>query len=609
MVSEKALLFLLLLAGGLLFGGGSALGAEGDAGDALKVFSGEPRLVVVNGYSTSFRWPDILRRKLDRYLDGRRVIEVRKATRGGTPIARWIDVASGEPKPAWERVRKALAEKAGDGRPAIVLAQQSLQWVFGERRAGIRGKDDRERIREGADAIEKYARQLLEDGADAVFIAMHIYKRPMEPEIGNERLALRAFLEREVPNVYAGPDVWTPTKKHYLKAFARDRLHPGPIGNEIMAQLWFETLLEHDGLEVPVWSRREMEDAIAAEAPEGRPGERRGRGRRGRRISEEDPKKYDLDGDGELDRDKRRRRIRDRRAESRESRAGSDASDVGGASVARRIFKVTPEGELAIHLHFPEGWKPGDARPAIVFFFGGAWTRGSVRQFRPQAEYFASRGLVAARADYRVRGRHGTTADKCVEDSKSAVRWLRANAGRLGIDPERIVAAGGSAGGHTAAATAILSGFESEGEDLSVSSKPDLLVLFNPVMNTSEHGDKAGSVEIASKISPNDHLTRSVPPAIVFFGTDDRLLATGEEFVEKAKDLDLAVELYTAEGEGHGFFNRSPWLERTLYLSDLFLMRHGYTEGEPTVKPPADARMRLSARSSAVPEREAKRRE
>jgi hypothetical protein len=81
-----------------------------------------------------------------------------------------------------------------------------------------------------------------------------------------------------------------------------------------------------------------------------------------------------------------------------------------------------------MHVHFPADWKKDDKRPAIVFFFGGGWTSGTVKQFEPQAAYLASRGLVAARADYRVKSRHEVTPDACVEDARSAVRWLRQNA-------------------------------------------------------------------------------------------------------------------------------------------------------------------------------------
>jgi acetyl esterase len=280
------------------------------------------------------------------------------------------------------------------------------------------------------------------------------------------------------------------------------------------------------------------------------------------------------------------------------------AAEPGQAGKQGRVekfsYKKTPQAELAIDVHFPADWKAGDKRPAIVFFFGGGWTSGTVEQFRPQAEYFASRGLVTARADYRVRGRHQTPPDKCVEDCKSAVRWLRQNAAKLGVDPDRIVASGGSAGGHTAAATAIVPGFEADGEDRKISSRPNLLVLFNPVMNTSDRGERIGSAELARAISPNDHLTKDVPPAIIFFGTSDGLLATAQEYVAKARPLGLAAELYTADGQPHGFFNRSPWRERTLVLADQFLAKFGYVKGEPTVEAPAEAVMKLAPGSSVA---------
>ena len=235
------------------------------AGKPMKILSGGPKLIVVNGYSTSFRWPKLLQRKINRFLDGKGAIEVASATRGGTPIAKWIDVKTGKPLGSWSRVTDALKRK-GD-RPAIVLCQQSLQWAFGQRQASIRNAKDSERIKQGADIIEKYARCFFKDGADMVFVAMHIYKHPMEPGIGNERLALAELVKRKIPNFQAGPDVWAPTKEVYPWGFARDTVHPGDAANEIMSQLWFETLLKHDGLGIPAWSKEEMQKAIDASRP------------------------------------------------------------------------------------------------------------------------------------------------------------------------------------------------------------------------------------------------------------------------------------------------------------------------------------------------------
>ena len=146
------------------------------------------------------------------------------------------------------------------------------------------------------------------------------------------------------------------------------------------------------------------------------------------------------------------------------------------------VYKKARQADLEIVVHVPPGWKETDKRPAIVFFFGGGWENGTIKQFEPQAGHLASRGMVAARADYRVKSRQGVTPKECVEDAKSAVRWMRQNAAKLGIDPNRIVAAGGSAGGHIAACTALTPGLDAEGEDTKISSKPNALVLFNPVL-------------------------------------------------------------------------------------------------------------------------------
>ena len=195
-----------------------------------------------------------------------------------------------------------------------------------------------------------------------------------------------------------------------------------------------------------------------------------------------------------------------------------------------------------------------------------------------QAAYLASRGMVAARADYRVKDRHGVEPAACVEDGKSAVRWLRQNAAMLGIDPERIVASGGSAGGYLAACTAC-PGLDAEGEDVKTSSKPNAMILFNPFLPSANgKGDW--------KIVPASHLTKDTPPALLLFGTKDELLKSAKEYQARSKEVGHTAEIYLAEGVGHGFFNGSPWRERTLQRADEFLATLGYVKGKPTVKIP-----------------------
>lgn len=272
------------------------------------------------------------------------------------------------------------------------------------------------------------------------------------------------------------------------------------------------------------------------------------------------------------------------------------ASAVRSDEVKELVYKKAPEGELKMLVHYPPGWKKEDKRPAIVFFFGGGWRNGSVKQFETQAAYLAGRGMVAARADYRVLSRQKTTPDACVEDAKSAVRYLREHAGELGIDPDRIVGSGGSAGGHIAACAAVLDGFEAKDENEKVSSKPNLLVLFNPALDLTTVGREiknARGEDIARAITPVLYLKKETVPAVIFFGTSDRLIDGGQKWVAKAKEVGCAAELHTADGQQHAFFNRSPWREATLRQADVFLTAHGYLKGEPTLKEPEKAVLKL----------------
>jgi acetyl esterase len=252
-----------------------------------------------------------------------------------------------------------------------------------------------------------------------------------------------------------------------------------------------------------------------------------------------------------------------------------------------RVYKTTPQGELKLHLFFPPDWKASDRRPVMVFFFGGGWRNGAFTQFVPQAEYFAARGLVTASADYRISSLHKTTPDKCVEDAKSAVRWLRAHAQELGIDGQRLIASGGSAGGHLAAATALVPGFDAPGEDTKISCVPDALVLFNPALNLTlidREIPGAGAADIRREISPTLFLKRPAPPSIIFFGTADALKAHGDEFLAKARALGSRCEQWTAADQPHGFFNRSPWIEATARQADVFLASLGYLKGAPAIQ-------------------------
>ncbi len=241
-------------------------------------------------------------------------------------------------------------------------------------------------------------------------------------------------------------------------------------------------------------------------------------------------------------------------------------SAIEGAKYETVSYKKTTDAngepvELNLWVFKPEGWKAEIRRPAIVFFFGGGWRNGSPKQFVPHCEYLAERGMVAITAEYRIKNTHGTSPLEATKDARSAVRWIRAHAAELGIDPDRIAAGGGSAGGHLAAATATIPDVNEAGEDTGLSAEPNALVLFNPAVDLDrpELKEKLGEETylLMKGISPLQHVTAALPPTIIFHGEADPTVpfSTVEAFTAKGKELGADVTLKGYPDRVHGFFN------------------------------------------------------
>ena len=273
------------------------------------------------------------------------------------------------------------------------------------------------------------------------------------------------------------------------------------------------------------------------------------------------------------------------------------------AGARTEVYKTIGDVKLNIYIFEPSDETKGEGRSAIVFFFGGGWRSGSPKQFEEHCKYLASRGMVAMAADYRVSSRHGTKALQCVADGKSAVRWIRANAKRLGIDASRVAVGGGSAGGHVAACTGTIDGLDEAGEDLSVSSRPDCLVLFNPAVVLAPVGDQlpfpkermAGLMSRMGiepeKLSPYHHVSKGAPPTIVFHGTGDTTVPyrTVELFAERMQEVGNTCRLVPFDGRPHGFFNYgrngNGDFKASVRAMDEFLVEKGFLDGEPTIEP------------------------
>jgi acetyl esterase/lipase len=236
---------------------------------------------------------------------------------------------------------------------------------------------------------------------------------------------------------------------------------------------------------------------------------------------------------------------------------------------------------LKLYIFNPADHKATDKTPAIVFFHGGGWKVGSPSQFAQQSEYLASRGMVAICVEYRTKSSHRTTPFECIKDAKSSVRWIRKNAKDLGIDPNRIAAAGGSAGGHLAAATATLTSFD-EDKDKSISCIPNALVLYNPVIDNGPNGFAHRGVGSRYKeFSPIDNIKKGLPPTIVMLGTKDRWIPveTAERFKTLAEKVNTRCDLKLYKDQIHGFFNYDKSEEMYLKTTsdmDSFLTSIGY---------------------------------
>lgn len=249
-------------------------------------------------------------------------------------------------------------------------------------------------------------------------------------------------------------------------------------------------------------------------------------------------------------------------------------------------YKTIGETKLQLHLFQPEDFKATDQRPCIICFFGGGWNGGTPSQFYQYCDRFAKLGMVAFSAEYRVAKKHKTTPFECVEDGKSAVRWVRENAKKLGVNPDLIVAAGGSAGGHVAACTALITGQEAKDEDLNISSIPNALILYNPVIDTTKkgYGHKRFEENRKTEISPVHHVRKDLPPTLITHGTADTTVPyeNATRFTELMQKAGNDCKLITFEEKGHGFFNGSHFRKangdddfNSLMISgEKFLIKH-----------------------------------
>lgn len=257
------------------------------------------------------------------------------------------------------------------------------------------------------------------------------------------------------------------------------------------------------------------------------------------------------------------------------------------------IYKIVDDTELSIHAFADPDTSGETARPAIVFIHGGGWASGEPSVFFAACKRYASLGFITFSVQYRLaENKKGDipspklTPIECVLDVRSAVRWVRAQARKFNIDPQKVVVGGHSVGGQLTLSTALFHSLNETSDDLTVSPVPNGMLLYSGTPDTVEAwcdyllADRRQQIWT---ISPAHNVRSGMPPAIAFHGKDDHVVPFWKVrrlrgFMEKAGNY---IELHAYEGREHylakGNTRYAEILDdEILEKTDAFLRKFGF---------------------------------
>jgi acetyl esterase/lipase len=245
-------------------------------------------------------------------------------------------------------------------------------------------------------------------------------------------------------------------------------------------------------------------------------------------------------------------------------------------------------GDLDLKLDIyrpPAGVAP--KRMATIHFHGGGFAGGNKESLSERVRPFAALGYVAIAAQYRLSGQAGFPA--LVHDAKAAIRWVRANAKALGIEPQRIASVGYSAGGYHAlftAGTANRPEFEGSGGNAGVSSQVAACVAYYPASAVPASMLPAGADAAATRgAAATTYVAAGFPPTIVFHGTKDTTIPieNSQRLVQQLRGAGVPTEFHEFEGVPHVFDSNPEFATLAAQLADFFIDRHVLT---PRTYPP-----------------------
>jgi acetyl esterase/lipase len=242
-------------------------------------------------------------------------------------------------------------------------------------------------------------------------------------------------------------------------------------------------------------------------------------------------------------------------------------------------------GDTDLHLDIYKPTGSANKRMAIVHYHGGGFTGGSKDNLAARLQTMSARGYVNIAAQYRLAANGAARWPSQMEDVKASIRWTRANASRLGIDPGRIAVAGYSAGGHLAlfaAATANHAEFEGKGGNAGVPTNVAACLAYFAVTGGAWEGFRRsfpmpeGSSEDAWRLATPATYIKSFPPTILFHGLADVTVPpeSSADFLKLLREANIPSELHTFAGVPHEFVGIPEFAESTSHLADFFIERH-----------------------------------
>jgi acetyl esterase/lipase len=261
-------------------------------------------------------------------------------------------------------------------------------------------------------------------------------------------------------------------------------------------------------------------------------------------------------------------------------------SEVPASVEAVRDITYVRYGEraLALDLYLPKA-RAGKPVPGIVFVHGGGWRSGVRANFAPMAIRMAQRGYAAATVSYRLSPEAPYPA--AIDDVKAALRWMRDNAARHGIDPARIAVGGGSAGGQIASLAGVTAGRTEGGAQAIVNidglsdftSEAARKYEDDPARQPSSAGAWFGGryadkPALWREASPTFYVNARTPP-ILFIGSGQPRFSVGrEEMVAKLDAAGVPSRVVVLPETPHSFWLFDPWLEPTVEATVRFLEEH-----------------------------------